>query len=91
MITVILALQLGDGFLFRHAVGSAQLFDRLLEDVKEFVQSYSAEGVVSAVIADVLRLVESAEDAYLRELCYSCEQDELKVLVGKLEYAVETF
>ena len=91
MISVVLALQLGDGLLFRHIVGSAQLFDGLLEDAKEFVQGYSAECVVSAIVADVLWLVETAEDADLRELRYSREQDELKVLVGELEYVVKTF
>ena len=41
------------------------------------------------VHTDVVRLVEPAEHAHLRELGHSCQQDELQVCIGSLEDGVE--
>ena len=51
--------------------------------------SYTADGGIIRVHADVLDVVQLAEDAQLRELGYACKEDEPQPGVAGLERAVE--
>ena len=43
------------------------------------------------VHTDVVRLIETTEHAYLRELGDTREQDKLQISIGSLEDTIETF
>ena len=51
----------------------------------------SAKGFKITAHADVLGLVESAENAHLRELGDSRKQYELQMFVSSLEYRIKSF
>ena len=91
MITVILQFQFFYCFFLSHAVCLSKFLDLILEHHEQLVLRYAAKCVVSRVIADVIRLVESAENTDLRELSHTCKQHELKMFVSEFEHAVETF
>ena len=63
----------------------------LPEVLVDFFLRDAAQGFVTGIHTDVLRLVETAEHADLRKLGYTCQQHKLQVAVGRLEYGVETF
>ena len=89
MVSVIAAFEAVCNLRYADSVLCRQVLDRLCETAFQFLLCYSAQGVVPAVHADILRLVEPAEDAHLCELCHSGEEHELEVGVCGLEYRVE--
>ena len=91
MITVVFLFQSFHCFLITHAKIVSQLPDRGVEDGEKFFFSNAAQRFVTPVHTDVIRLVESAEHAHLRELGDSGEHHKLQVLVGILEQTVESF
>ena len=54
-----------------------------------FWQCHAAKGVVVEVETDVAQLVEVAEDAHLRKLGHSGDEDELQPGVGIFQYGIE--
>ena len=62
--------------------------------MKTTVSSVSKKHKVSNLLvysSDVIRLVEPAEYAHLRELGYSCKQYELQMFVSPLEDGIKSF
>ena len=72
-------------------VDTSHVFNRFLEVVLQFLLCNTAKRLVLGMHADIERLVEPAEDADLRKFGHAREEDELKVLVCRLEYGIEAF
>ena len=91
MIPVILRLHELFHFFYRQLVFPCQFLDRNGKIAFQLLARDPAKGFELLVHADISRLVEAAEHAYLREFGHPRQQDELQVLVSRLEYRVETF
>ena len=91
MVTVIFLFQLFYCLFLCHAVHFAKFLYLILEHRKQFFFGDAAKCVETGVVADVCRLVETAEHADLRELGDSREQHKLQMLVRELENAIKAF
>ena len=91
MISVVLAFEQTGHLFLGYAFPVCHITYRTGKVVFQFFLGDTAQGFIAYVHADVGRLVETAEHAYLRELGNSGEQDELQVIVRSLEYRIESF
>ena len=91
MVAVILLLQPLLHLFRRTAVVHRHVGNGLREVAVDLFLRDAAQRLVTSVHADVLRLVETAEHAHLRELRHARQQHELQMLVCHLEYRVKGF
>ena len=89
VVAVVLQLQPLLHFLRRTAVVRGHVGNGFGEITVYLVLRDAAQRLVTPVHADVLRLVETAEHAHLRELRHARQQHKLQVLVRCLEHGVE--
>ena len=89
VVAVILLLQPLLHLPGRAAVVRGHVGNGLREVAVYLVLRDAAQRLVASVHADILRLVEAAEHAHLRELRHARQQHELQVLVRRLEHGVE--
>ena len=90
MIAVILGLKHRTHLVVRAPVYFGHRLYRITESSVKLLLGDAAECLVLAVHTDILRLVETAEHAHLRELGHTRQEHELKMLVGTLEHRIET-
>ena len=90
MIPVILQFQPLTHLLCRTTVIRSHACYRLRKITVQLLLCYSAKRLVVHAHADVIGLVETAENTHLRELGHTRQKHELKVTVGSLEYRIET-
>ena len=80
MVSVILPLEYGQHLIHVRSVCVGHVRDGLREVLLKFLLRDAAQGLVLPAHADVVGLVETAEDTYLRELGHACEEHELQVV-----------
>ena len=86
MVAVELPPELGLHLVLRKLILGGHLPYLLPEHGVQLLLGDAEQCVVACREADVVGLFEAAEHTYLRELSHSCEQHELKMLVGSLEH-----
>ena len=80
MIAVIESRQLSQAFLIRHAKGFAQCLNIRFHLRNKFRLADAADGRILVEHADIVEVVELAEDAELRKLSDARDETELQVM-----------
>ena len=72
-------------------INACHIPNRLGEIIPKLILSDAAKSFVASVHTDVVRLVETAEHAYLREFCHSGKKNKLEMTVRHLKHGIESF
>ena len=91
MVTVVLQLQHLLHLVHTELHILSKLTDRFGKNSFQFLLRDTAKRFITLVHADVLRLVEAAEDTHLGELRHTRQHHEAQVSIRCLEGTIETF